>query len=116
MVLSRGKSNITLNRETTIILNCIPSSEPHQGSNLTVQNTHTELDSTGVPQMCVSLLGYHLTILLLGWHHSSSDLLPISPHNFYRETCQAWCGMVRYGVVPTKLKNRHLTLKQDLHC
>ncbi len=24
--------------------------------------------------------------------------------------------MVRYGMVPTKLKNRHLTLKQDLHC
>ncbi len=23
--------------------------------------------------------------------------------------------MVRYGVVPTKLKNRHLTLTQDLH-
>ena len=30
--------------------------------------------------------------------------------------CKAWRGMVRYGVVSTKLKIRHLTLKQDLQC
>ena len=64
--------------------------------------------------MYVSWLVYHLTILWLGWHHSSSGTY--LPHNFYTEICQAWCGMVRCGVVPTKLKNRHLTLKQDLQC
>ncbi len=63
--------------------------------------------------MYVSWLGYHLAILWLGWHHSSSGTC--FPHNFYTEICRAWCGMVRYGVVSTKLKNRHLTLKQDLH-
>ena len=41
---------------------------------------------------------------------------PCLPHDFYTEICKAWSGMVRYGVVPTKLKNRHLTLKQVLHC
>ncbi len=35
---------------------------------------------------------------------------------YVTEICKAWCGMVRNGVVPTKLKTRHLTLKQDLHC
>ena len=62
------------------------------------------------PQMYVSWLGYHLAIL---WHHSSSGTF--LPHNFYTEICKAWYSMVRHGVVPTKLKNRHLTLKQDLH-
>ena len=64
------------------------------------------------PQMYVSRLGYHLTVLWLAWHHSSSGTC--LPHNFYTEICKAWCGKVRYGAVPTKLKNRHLTLKQDL--
>ncbi len=63
--------------------------------------------------MYVSWLGFHLTILWLGWHHSGSGTC--FPHNVYMEICRAWCGMVRYGVVLTKLKNRHLTLKQDLH-
>ncbi len=56
---------------------------------------------------------YGTTILWLGWHHSSSGTC--FPHNFYTEIWKAWCVMVRHGVVPTKLKNRHLTLKQDLH-
>ena len=64
------------------------------------------------PQKYVGRLGYHLTVLWLGWHHSSSGAC--LPHNFYTEICKAWCDMVRYGVLPTKLKNRHLALEQDL--
>ncbi len=97
MVLSQGKSNIILIRETTFSLNCIP------------YDSYCKIKPA---KYTPNSLGYHLTILWLVWNHSSSATR--LPHNFYTEICKACCGIIRYGVVPIKLKSRHLTLKQDL--